>query len=373
MKKILNLAISLCIITTVCGSSFCFAQEPFLSIKHGEWPYPDTSLTEFLIFDISNDSKRMVTCQYDVKLWDIETKTVIAEFPQEDPRESGAIRCVKFSPDNKYIFTGRSVYYGTLWDLETGTALHRIKTAFIDSGESTSKPIGLTGATFRANKSTFLSADFQGYIQEWDIKTGEEVSRFRNQSISEIRQISMLPDGNHLLVHMYDGLCVVIDWKTQQTVQIKGMPAAQKGSPFFNAYIYALSDDENSLAILSNEKTLFVVDTEKIEVVSKVDLSLHDRPIGEIAISNNKNWLLFGASLLGDSIGNREIVNFSTQNVVAQYPYDSASDKNESNSIDSEIKFLNNQDVFVTRNQATIHFWDISNLTSSVSDAKSLE
>ena len=107
----------------------------------------------------------------------------------------GLIYSSAFSPDGKYVMTGSDAFEAKLWDVETGALIHTLQTITMTEPSRYHDLIaGVLGIAFSPDGQTVLTGDINGYLQMWDVNTGEEIQRYKKQGW--INSITISPNGS---------------------------------------------------------------------------------------------------------------------------------------------------------------------------------
>jgi WD40 repeat protein/DNA-binding CsgD family transcriptional regulator len=145
-------------------------------------------------------------------LWDIATATQLQRFAVTIGESAATTYdCVQFSPDGQTLLTGSSNAFISLWEVSTGTLLHRFG--------------GHTGAVedvaFSADGRLALSASDDGTVILWDIACDCAVRRFsgHGDSVTGVvftpdhsRAVSVSPDSTIRQWAISDTLDELITW-----------------------------------------------------------------------------------------------------------------------------------------------------------------
>jgi WD40 repeat protein len=100
---------------------------------------------------------------------------------------------VAFSPDGKQLVTASADGSVRLWDVATGTELHRFPGV----------PGGTFGAAFSPDGKYVASGGIDGTARLWNVQTGQEVRRSVGHT-GLVRTVAFSPDGKYLLTASED-------------------------------------------------------------------------------------------------------------------------------------------------------------------------
>ena len=146
--------------------------------------YAVSSSGDETIANISTDATERT-----VRVWDVETGETLHEFKLN----SGFVRAVAISPDNKYVMAGSwdSSQGGklTLWDIETGAEVRR----FFGHANI------VTGITFSPDGKYIYSSSWDSTLRVWDFNTAVEIARYATFG-DRLLRLSISPDGQYALV-----------------------------------------------------------------------------------------------------------------------------------------------------------------------------
>jgi WD40 repeat protein len=116
-----------------------------------------------LMIGFSPSGNRLVSVpdQYSVKVWDLEKRKILYTLPTSF---SGAVNCVAFSTDGKYLATGHYDGAINLWNAETGEKIRAMGAAGVVESLAFSPNGQLLAAGLSYNTSV---------IQIWSVNSGE--------------------------------------------------------------------------------------------------------------------------------------------------------------------------------------------------------
>jgi WD40 repeat protein/serine/threonine protein kinase len=169
-----------------------------------------------------------------VRLWDAETGQVHDTLPEEDI----TLYRVAFSPDGRLLATctGTPV---TVWDRQTRKVLHRF-----------AHKQDICCAAFHPDGKRLASADFEGTIKLWDVRTGRELRTYRGHS-SSVTGLVFSPDGQWFVTSSWDRTVRI--WDAGLTAREWHGPAARR---FVQAHFERLFFREDVLARIRADKDI---------------------------------------------------------------------------------------------------------------------
>jgi eukaryotic-like serine/threonine-protein kinase len=130
---------------------------------------------------LSSNDRRALSCSSDntLRWWDAETGRPLRIVEVEN-----TIRCVAVSPDNRRGLAGGGGMIGRVWDLESGTELHRLEGHAGPIWHVAISPDGRMGLTGGQDKT----------ILSWNLETGKHIRRFVGHT-SDVNNLFFAPDG----------------------------------------------------------------------------------------------------------------------------------------------------------------------------------
>ena len=327
--------------------------EPALSIT------PEQDQQQVNSVSISSDGRLVVTCTDRPILWDAQTGEKIRTYHGHDGLLVNNIGPVviyssAFSNDNRFLITGDDGFYAVVSDVNTGEVIFRCR-----SYDLYPLGFGMLGVSFTPDGNKVLTGASNGALQLWDVRTGDELKRYRDRG--GVQTLFILPDGNRAIIWRA-GAVIIIDLQNDQNME-----------SFSGAYP-SLSSDGQILQIRSGNR----LDGYRIQHWNMNNYTLlNEFPlesgqlIGTATISPDGHDFLLGAytDLQATNVFNRTLYESATRNSLRQYPVDRASASNSPFSQDSIIKYFPNGRRFLTVNNGTVHIWDISDVVTKVEDA----
>jgi WD40 repeat protein len=128
-------------------------------------------------------------------LWDVASGKELDRFHEL----GGHISCVAFSPDGRQILSGGWSETVRLWDLESGRELHRFEApAMVHSVAFSPDGRRALSASGGGGRAVGVPANDHCVIQLWDLKSGEELRRFKGHQ-KFVLAVTFSPDGRYAL------------------------------------------------------------------------------------------------------------------------------------------------------------------------------
>jgi len=137
------------------------------------------------------------------------TKWVFPVFRQIDDKEMGGIlgfKCIRFTPDGRWLLAAGADYTVRLFDATTGEQLHSFEShqdtvwAVAVTQTKEGRLLGLSGGGSRdlVNPNRRIPGARDYAIRLWDLETRQEVRRFVG-SEGEVASLAFCPNGRHFL------------------------------------------------------------------------------------------------------------------------------------------------------------------------------
>jgi WD40 repeat protein len=139
----------------------------------------------------------VTTTEGNVKLWDLESASVVREIKADDD----VIWSAAFSPDTRYLATASSDEVVTLWNLATGNQ----RAAF------TGHTGGATDLSYLTDGVTLVVVDRSGMLHWWDAQTGRRLSDAWPAHPGTSWRLAVHPDGERFATAGDDGKVRVWD------------------------------------------------------------------------------------------------------------------------------------------------------------------
>ena len=269
----------------------------------------------------------------------------------------GRVGSLVFSPNDKYLLTGMRYNIALVYDTETGEIIHQI------DSDQPFNPCGafvVRAEFFWENGKYFSIHNCGDYYRVFETETGIEnrslAIQFNSLSISPV--IRPTSKSGIVAYETYDrdiNQDVVILHDMNLNKEINRFPSELVDVTQMSPYLIVSKK--------TKELTLINIDTmEEKLTVSDVFYT-----------SNNFGISKSGTLVIGGREGrNRSVFSLDPGRLVYTYPFDSES-KDSALSEDEFVEFFPDGQRYLTINGNKLNIWDISDLTSSVHDAKSMQ
>lgn len=315
--------------------------EPILSIKTNEVQ------ERVLSFAITNDGSQLVTGGYDfLRLWNASTGELLHEF---DIPFHDIVYSMNVSDDGKYLVTGHFNDVN-LWDLKSYNLLHKKYVRKLDNSYS-----GVSSVAIIPDRNSFYAGDSVGYLEEFDITTGESKLK-EDHGPFPIINILITSNNNYFI---FDFSGIVARYRVDPFEGIEG----KKG------LLASISSDGTVLQILTgdtkNGYKLEHLNAETFDTIREFEFG-QGNSIGQNDISPD------GKSFLVTIYGQRYVrmlYDAVTPGPIRTYILDENAELNSPHRSSRFIKFFPDGKKFLTVNGDTIHIWDISDVVTSVESA----
>ena len=126
-----------------------------------------------------------------------------------------------FSPDGHYVLVGDTDAPARLWDLENNEVLY--------SWQNKADEVGTTTAVGFSSDGKVAATSEQDTIVLWEVATGEPMIRITFPV--KIKALALSPQGDYLLLALYDRTAVYFDVIENRVVQILEHDGAPVNSP----------------------------------------------------------------------------------------------------------------------------------------------
>lgn len=224
-------------------------------------PFPKDELTSVSEVKFSPDEKFLFTRIRDksYKLWDIESGIVLINSPVNGRNSSPFPSFASFSPDNKYLIAMSDSGTTKLWEAKTGKLMHTFKREF-------------GGAVFRPDSKNFITKS----LELCDVETGRLIYKLTGHKFS-VRYATFNSDGSYILTAGQDGNAIIWDVKTgkeyRKLVGYSDLMSAQFSSD--SKYIVTASSD-GVLKLWSTERgkllySFILIDSSNFLIIDSLD------------------------------------------------------------------------------------------------------
>ena len=198
------------------------------------------------IFAVSHDFKKLVIVSDKIILIDIEQKMIIKEIGEH----IGSINTIDFSPDDDYIVLAGGDDNVIVLNIESGLVKHTFN--------------GQSSAAFNPDGKRLVSTSTDGFINIWDVETGDRIYSANMSGIPLTATYS--PNGNRIVVSLMNKI-IVLDAETKQLLyEIDGFV----DNNIFTSVNYS-SDGKKLVA--TAPALLAVMDMESEELIRFIELN----------------------------------------------------------------------------------------------------
>lgn len=335
------------LITCVCACMTVYAQHNPNTIIA-----PTESRSIGNLVTVSADSQYIMTASRTVEIWNVNSGDRISIFNEFDRPFydssgmrliPGGIATTSFSPDGTLAVTGGTDFTAMIWEVKTGALLQSLR---LDDNVEFGLGNVSTAAISPDNKWMAASAtSFDGIIF-FDISTGERMRTVNSERAVE--KLQFIDNGNKLF-YITGQFVKIYDLISGQVTFKQPMEEAE------------LSEDEKRLYIYRGiELQEWTIDEEKISSnilsgFSGIKLWPAISPSGNrIAISGSDNSKILSNSNLTPSGSVRELSKSPSVELIGH-------------------AFSPNGKIYYAYTKDQVFIYDISDLTSVVKDAKSMQ
>lgn len=306
---------------------------------------------------ISSSGKYIATGGDVPKVWDSNTSEIIREFDIfTDPN---AATCLRFSNDESLLLIGYFPFTANLYRIEDGKLLHTFETLTMTLDDDFKFISGVNACDFNSDNSLIVLSDFNGAVQVFNLDNYEEVARLQFPGFIDGVRFTKLENK----VHVYDTSVTHLEWDfVNEKVENMGLYSR-----------LAFSDDSNWMLVQDGfmlyVKNLITGMTKLIDSVDRIPY------INSFDVTGDGKHIILSSYISkdGDKAFPRQVFDVNSKSKAREYSISTESEKDSYQSNDTIVKFFPDGKRFLSVNNKTVHIYDISDLTSSVSDAKSLE
>ncbi|MFY0572554.1 pentapeptide repeat-containing protein [Archangium lansingense] len=206
-----------------------------------------------------------------VRLWDVRTGSELHRLQGH----SSYVMSVALSPDGKWLASGSFDRTVRLWDVSTGSELCRLQ------GHSSY----VMSVALSPDGKWLASGSFDRTVRLWDVSTGSELRRLQGHSDS-VRSVALSPDGKWLASGSDDRTVRLWDVSTGSELR-----CLQGHSSYVRSV--ALSPDGKWLASGSDDTTVRLWDVSTGSELRR--LQGHSSSVRSVAFSPDGKWLASGS------------------------------------------------------------------------------
>jgi WD40 repeat protein/serine/threonine protein kinase len=217
-----------------------------------------------------------------VKVWDVRTGQVYGEFPHR----TDFVFCVDWHPDGQRVASAG--LYGQfmtvkVWDARTGEEIYRLP---VHLGEPE-----IFAAAFSPDGRYLVTGRHNGAVQVWDAQTGKEVGPLGVPAGSPIRAVVFSPKGGHLATVSGNGMVKLWDATRlgEKQLQPRLGPRAWVPGQCSNM---AFSPDGRRLATGGEKHTVKIWDVQTNELLQTLEGQKGD--VYTVAFSPDGRWVAAG-------------------------------------------------------------------------------
>ncbi len=194
------------------------------------------------------------------------------------------VTSVAFSPDGRFLATGRDDLTVKLWDVATGQEMRTL------SGHKSR----ITDVAFSPDGRLFASTSNERRVKLWDVATGQEARIILGEHTLGITSVDFAPDGKTLASGSHDNTIKLWDISTMlNTGAATGQEVRTLSGHTSGVISVAFSPDGRLLASGSNDKTIKLWDVATGQVAHT--LSSHDKWVHCVSFSPDGQTLASGS------------------------------------------------------------------------------
>ncbi len=228
---------------------------------------------------VTPDGRRIVSGSFDrtIAVWDLETGSQIHRFTGHQ----AAVNSIAVSPDGRRIVSGSGDNTVVVWDLETGNQIHRL----------TGHQAAVNSVAVSPDGRRIVSGSHDNTVVVWDLETGSQLHRLTGHE-NAVWSVAVSPDGRRIVSGSQDSTVVVWDLETgSQLHRLTGHENA--------VWSVAVSPNSRCIVSGSEDNTVAVWDLE-------TGIQFH-------RLSGHRNWV----NSVAVSPDGRRIVSASFDGTVA--------------------------------------------------------
>ncbi|MBN2305872.1 MAG: protein kinase [Anaerolineae bacterium] len=187
-------------------------------------------------------------------LWRVADGEIIQRLEGE---HQGPVRGVACSPDGTTAITVSDDWTGVVWDLETGSMIHRL--GVVEDEQDPANPVGhqerVLRVVYSPDGKTAATSSYDSTIRLWDVATGEEIRQFTGTK-ENLVTVAFSPDGTMLLSGGSDRAIRIWDVATGEEIrQLQGHDSWVKSVRFTQDQRVILSSSDDGTVRLWNAET----------------------------------------------------------------------------------------------------------------------
>ncbi|XP_004439878.1 PREDICTED: WD repeat-containing protein 88 [Ceratotherium simum simum] len=227
---------------------------------------------------ITADSRRIIAASYDktVRAWDLETGELLWKISHE----TLVVSC-KFSPDGKYVVSGLDVDCGIcITDVENATTVSHIK----DHHERS-----VTACCFDPDSQKVASVSMDKSIKIWDVTSQATLLTITKAHSSAISNCCFTFSGHFLCTSSWDKTLKIWNVHTGEFRNCGACVTLMQGHEGSVSSCH-FARDTSLLVSGGFDRTVAIWDVG--EGYRKLSLKGHNDWVMDVAISNNKKWIL---------------------------------------------------------------------------------
>jgi WD40 repeat protein len=222
---------------------------------------------------VSPDCRCIVSGSFDrtLAVWDLQTGTQIHRFTGHE----AGVTSVAVSPDSRRIVSGSQDRTVAVWDLETGAQIHRL------AGHRS----WVTSVAVSPDNRRIVSGSQDKTMAVWDLETGTQIHRLTGHE-NAVWSVGVSPDSRRIISGSQDNTVGVWDLETgTQTHRLAGHQAPVNS--------VAASADGRHIVSGSEDKTVAVWDLETGTEIRR--LAGHHNWVNSVAMSRDGRRIVSGS------------------------------------------------------------------------------
>ncbi|XP_058901682.1 WD repeat-containing protein 88 [Kogia breviceps] len=245
------------------------------SIVRNFEPVPGAPVLEC---SVTADSRRIIAASYDktVRAWDLETGKLLWKLSHE----TFIVSC-KFSPDGKYVVSGLDVDHGIcITDAEDTTTVSHIKDHH---------RMSVTACCFDPDSQKVASVSLDRSIKIWDVTSRATLLTITKAHTNAISNCCFTFSGHFLCTSSWDKTLKIWNVHTGEFRNRGACVTLMQGHEGSVSSCH-FARDTSLLVSGGFDKTVAIWDVG--EGYRKLSLKGHNDWVMDVAISNNKKWIL---------------------------------------------------------------------------------